>query len=316
MAPDFGDPALTCPMSSMDPSSIVDHGIFADSKKILRHHDLRPDSLRQHSLRMRPLGGSHCEPHRSDCRPVSVDTNYYSWPSSVARRWKTINQPKGYLELGLLSWNINGRLGLRGCRESLLSRWSKGGFVDVALVQEHFKGRSDGPLYLFGKDWWSVSSAATSEGSGRKSGGCAVLGQPCLSSRGGFQQPGGRICGVFISSGLILNLYFPSRSSGQTIVEYRKFFISFVDELIYVTEEKIRSKGVSWLACGADTNAHFEWSKYPPRRTDDFAAKQVRRFMRKFRLISLAEKICPDRFTFLNSRGGSSCLELGYLSRK
>ena len=31
--------------------------------------------------------------------------------------------------------------------------------------------------------------------------------------------------------------------------------------------------------------------------------------MGKFGLTSLAEKICPDRFTFLNSRGGSSCLD-------
>ena len=58
--------------------------------------------------------------------------------------------------------------------------------MDVALLQEHFRGGADDSLYLFGKDWWSFSSVATSVGSGRKSGGCAVLGQPCLSSRGDF----------------------------------------------------------------------------------------------------------------------------------
>ena len=31
--------------------------------------------------------------------------------------------------------------------------------------------------------------------------------------------------------------------------------------------------------------------------------------MKKFRLISLTEKMCPDRLTFLNSRGGISCLD-------
>ena len=136
-----------------------------------------------------------------------------------------------------------------------------------------------------------------------------LLGQPCLSSKGGFQQPGGRICGLFISSGLVLNIYFPSRSCGQTITDCRNYFISFIDELINFTEEKIRSGAVSWLACGTDTNAHFKWANYPPRKTDDFAARQVRKFMRKFGLISLSEKICPDRFTFLNSRGGSSSLD-------
>ena len=66
---------------------------------------------------------------------------------------------------------------------------------------------------------------------------------------------------------------------------------------------------VSWIACGADLNAHFEGSGLPPRRKDDFAAGQVRRFMKRFGLISLALKMCPDRFTCLNYRGGTSCLD-------
>ena len=194
------------------------------------------------------------------CRGISVGIKNFSWPPSVAARWKTLTKPKSHNELGLLSWNVNGRLGLRGCRESLLTRWSKKGFVDVALIQEHFKGGDVDPVYLFGKDWWSFCSGATGGGFGRKSGGCAILGQPCLSSGGGFQIPGGKICGLFISSGLILNIYFPVRSSGQTLLDYREFFVSFVDKLIGITEERIRSKAVSWLACGTDTNAHFGWS--------------------------------------------------------
>ena len=250
MAPESNDSDLSCSISSLNPD--VDHGFSSENVMVLGHLGFVSDSSRLPPL-MSPLGGLR----RYECQPISANNDYDRWPPSVAKRWKTLNQPKSYLELGLLSWNVNGRLGLRGCRESLLTRWSKRGFVDVALLQEHFKGGADDSLYLFGKDWWSFSSVATSVGSGRKSGGCAVLGQPCLSSRGGFQHPGGRICGLFISSGLILNIYFPSRSSGQTLCDYRKFFISFVDELIVITEEKIRNKAVSWIVCGTDTNAHF-----------------------------------------------------------
>ena len=56
-------------------------------------------------------------------------------------------------------------------------------------------------------------------------------------------------------------------------------------------------------------NAHFEGCGLPPRPKDDFAAGQVRRFMTKFRLVSLSLEICLDRFTCLNSRGGTSCLD-------
>ena len=46
-----------------------------------------------------------------------------SWPPSVVIRWKALNGLKLSFELGILSWNTNGRLDLRGCRESLLKRW-------------------------------------------------------------------------------------------------------------------------------------------------------------------------------------------------
>ena len=83
-----------------------------------------------------------------------------SWPESVSVRWDELNSVKSGYELGLLSWNVNGRLELRGCRESLLRRWALKGFVDVALIQEHFR-KDDSPLFdLFGPDWWNISSGA------------------------------------------------------------------------------------------------------------------------------------------------------------
>ena len=45
---------------------------------------------------------------------------YKTWPVSVTQRWERVNLPKNGNELGLLSWNVNGRLDLRGCRESLI----------------------------------------------------------------------------------------------------------------------------------------------------------------------------------------------------
>jgi len=69
-----------------------------------------------------------------------------SWPPSVSIRWKSLNVLKSPFELGILSWNTNGRLDLRGCRESLLKRWSMKGFVDVGLIQEHFK-KAGSPIF-------------------------------------------------------------------------------------------------------------------------------------------------------------------------
>ena len=111
----------------------------------------------------------------------------------MASRWKNINKSKSSYELGILSWNINGRLDFRGCRESLLKRWSAEGFVDVGLIQEHFK-KEGTPLYdLFGPAWWNFSSGAVGESRGRRSGGCAIFGQPCLVTGQGFQHQRGRI---------------------------------------------------------------------------------------------------------------------------
>ena len=75
-------------------------------------------------------------------------------------RWERINLPKYGNELGCLSWNTNGRLDLRGCRQSLLRSWARRGFVDVALIQETLKEKGSVLFDLFGPDWWSVSSWA------------------------------------------------------------------------------------------------------------------------------------------------------------
>ena len=115
-------------------------------------------------------------------------TQISSWPASVEVRWKILNRAKCRGELALLSWNTNGRLDFRGCRESLLRRWSSNGFVDVGLVQEHFK-KEGVPLFdLFGPGWWNISSGAVGEARGRRSGGCAIFGQPCLVAGNGFQE--------------------------------------------------------------------------------------------------------------------------------
>ena len=51
-----------------------------------------------------------------------------------------------------------------------------------------------------------------------------------------------------------------------------------------------------------------------PRRKDGYAAGEVRRFMKKFNLVSLALEMCPDRFTCMNSRGKASCLDTFLIS--
>ena len=37
--------------------------------------------------------------------------------------------------------------------------------------------------------------------------------------------------------------------------------------------------------------------------------------MKRFDLISMADKVCPTTFTFLNSRGGVSCVDTFLISR-
>ena len=55
-----------------------------------------------------------------------------------------------------------------------------------------------------------------------------------------------------------------------------------MDDLINAVDKSISGQAVSWIACGADLNAHFSGCGLPPHRKDDFAAKEVRRFMLKF----------------------------------
>ena len=155
---------------------------------------------------------------REDCATSKITkSGCLSWPQAVRERWDLLNHSKSGDELGLLSWNVNGRLDLRGCRESLLRRWALKGFVDVGLSQEHFRP-ADAPLFdLFGPDWWKISSGAIGKSRGRKSGGCAIYGNPCLCAKRGFRHLSGRLCGVFISGGLITNIYFPTRENRQKL---------------------------------------------------------------------------------------------------
>ena len=97
--------------------------------------------------------------------------------------------------------------------------------------------------------------------------------------------------------------------------DYRETYAKFVDNLISSVEGHISGHPVAWIVCGADLNAYFEGCGLPPRRKDDFAAKQVRKFMQRFKLVSLSQEICPDRFTCMNSRGGSSCIDTFLVSR-
>ena len=241
------------------------------------------------------------------CSIDCSENKLISWPAEVELKWKSLNVRKSERDIGVLTWNVNGRLNFRGCRESLLRRWVLGGSVDIVLIQEHFKASSATSINCLSQDWWCISSDTVGGGTGRKSGGCATLVQPCLVTDGGFTHPGGRICGIFLEEGLIVTIYFPTMSPGQSREDYVKTFTTFIDQLILVIEDKIRRHPVRWIVCGTDTNAHFKGTGCPPRRSDDSAAKQVRRFMKRFNLVSLSEKICPTQFTYLNSRGGSSC---------
>ena len=58
-----------------------------------------------------------------------TDGHLGSWPTSVSERWERLHLPKSRDALASLSWNTNGRLELRGCRESLLRRWAKRGLL-------------------------------------------------------------------------------------------------------------------------------------------------------------------------------------------
>ena len=238
-----------------------------------------------------------------------------SWPKIAVERWEFVNRPKATDELAVLSWNTNGRLNFRGCRENLLRRWALGGFVDVALIQEHFKDENSPLFNLFGSGWRNFSSGAVGNDCGRKSGGCAIFVQPCVSSGVGFQYPGGRICALYISGGILLNVYFPTKEQRQSTAKYREMFHAFILELWNIVKKAVCKSPVSWIVCGADLNAHFAGSGIPPRRSDDYAASCIRKFMKRFNLISMAEEVCPDRFTYINSRGATSCLDSFLVSR-
>ena len=74
-------------------------------------------------------------------------------------------------------------------------------------------------------------------------------------------------------------------------------FNAFVLELTNIVKKAVCDHPVSWIVCGADLNAHFAGSGIPPRRSDDHAASRIRKFMKRFNLVSMAEEVCPDRFT-------------------
>ena len=71
-----------------------------------------------------------------------------------------------------------------------------------------------------------------------------------------------------------------------------------MDEIIEFIAKVMRNHQVSWMICGADLNAHFAGSGYPPRRTDDYAASRIRLFMNRFDLISSGERV-PHQIYFL-----------------
>ena len=201
---------------------------------------------------------SHRLDEMKETMPTAVQQN--SWPVSVTRRWELLNLPKNCNELGCLSWNTNGKLDLRGCREGLIRSWARKGFVDVALNQETLKKGGSSLFDLFGTDWWSVSSWAVG-GLGRGSGGCTIFGQPALVSKASFKKTGGRLCGTYVADDLILDIYFPTKAASLSMDCYRDHFASFVDELIDEVVSSINwggnNQNISWLICGTDTNAHF-----------------------------------------------------------
>ena len=191
------------------------------------------------------------------------------------------------------------------------------------MIQEHFV-KSDGYLFdLFGPGWWNISSGAVGKAlkysasdRGRRSGGCAIFGQGGLISGNGLRHPGGRWCGVLCSGGLLLSIYFPTRGQKQSMENYRLGFSKFVEELMHAIDNFMLSHKPSWVVCGTDLNAHFAGTGLPPRQNDDFCAEEIRRFMVRYNLVSMALELTPDRSTFLNSRGYTSCLDSFLVSRE
>ena len=138
-----------------------------------------------------------------------------------------------------------------------------------------------------------------------------------LVSKKSCTTKGGQTCCSFVGYGLVLNIYFPTKSGGKSMDVNRNEFSSFVDQLISEVSSLVDGVNeVSWLICGTDTNAHFIGSGSPPRMKDDWAALEVRRFMNRFGLSSVAEKICPSKPTRINSRGHKSCLDTFLVSNE
>ena len=69
-----------------------------------------------------------------------------SFPKEVKLKWKSLNERKSRRDLGFLTWNVNGRLDLRGCRESLVRQWILRGSVDLVFIQKHFQGCNTGSV--------------------------------------------------------------------------------------------------------------------------------------------------------------------------
>ena len=186
------------------------------------------------------------------------------------------------------------------------------------MIQETLKKKGSSLFDMFGSDWWNVSSWAVG-GVGRGSGGCSIFGQPSLFSKASLSIPGGKICGTYIADGVILKIYFPTKAAGLSMDSYRFGFSRFVDELIAEVLSSTNWGGIgqtiSWIICGTDTNAHFAGCGSAPRRIDDWAACEVKRFMKSFDLVSLAEKMCPARATRINTRGHKSCLDTFLVSK-
>ena len=78
-----------------------------------------------------------------------------------------------------------------------------------------------------------------------KLGGCAIYGQPCLSSVVGFRHEGIRSCGFFKSGGDVININFPKRDQRQPIDVYRNQLRSLVDKVTKVVERTVGNHKVS-----------------------------------------------------------------------
>ena len=152
--------------------------------------------------------------------------------------------------------------------------------MDVGLIQEHFKKDGGNLFDIFGVGWWNLSSGAVGDSRGpsgnsrgRRSGGCAIFGQPGLVGRKGLRHSGGRLCGILSSGGLLLSIYFPTKGKKQYGENYRDMFSRFVNELMAIVDNFLSLHNPLWIVCGTDLNAHFAGTGLPPRSNNDFLYK-------------------------------------------